>query len=102
MSRDTVDLARRFHEALAQRDIETMDALIREYLPAPDVEMESALTGQVYRGRAGDVGAGDRSLGDGGLRTGDRGDHRRGRARGDRAANLRPWSAEPRVGHTAG
>ena len=49
---ETNEIVRRGVEALAGRDSETLDVFAREHL-APDFELESVLTGRVYRGADG-------------------------------------------------
>ena len=52
MSEENVEVVRMGYEAMARRDLEAIDALVREHV-APDAEFESAMTGQVYRGAQG-------------------------------------------------
>ena len=49
MSQENVELARSAYEAIARRDREALDAILRENL-APDFEFEAVLTGATYRG----------------------------------------------------
>lgn len=52
MSAENVEIMRTAYEAIARRDRETLDAILRERL-APDFEFEAALTGATYRGLDG-------------------------------------------------
>jgi ketosteroid isomerase-like protein len=52
MSQENVDLVRAAYEAIARRDREALDAILREHL-APDFEFEAVLTGATYRGADG-------------------------------------------------
>ena len=90
MSQENVEMVRRACETFGRRDLEAIDAFMREHV-TPDAEFESALTGQVHRGAEGGQGPGGRSLGDAGLRPGDRRDHRLGRPGGGCTADLRTW-----------
>jgi ketosteroid isomerase-like protein len=49
MSAENVEIMLSAYEAIARRDRETLDAILRERL-APDFEFEAALTGATYRG----------------------------------------------------
>lgn len=49
MSAENVEIMLTAYEAIARRDRETLDAILRERL-APDFEFEAALTGATYRG----------------------------------------------------
>ena len=49
MSQENVELVRAAYEAIAQRDREALDAILREHL-APDFEFEAVLTGATYKG----------------------------------------------------
>ena len=52
MSQENVELVRAAYEAIARRDREALDAILREHL-APDFEFEAVLTGATYRGADG-------------------------------------------------
>ena len=52
MSQENVELMRLGFQAFARRDIEAMDAFMREHV-APDAEFESVMTGQVHKGTQG-------------------------------------------------
>jgi ketosteroid isomerase-like protein len=52
MSQTNVEVVRLGFQAFARRDIEAMDAFMREHV-APDAEFESVMTGQVYKGAQG-------------------------------------------------
>jgi ketosteroid isomerase-like protein len=52
MSAENVEIMRTAYDAIARRDRETLDAILRERL-APDFEFEAALTGATYRGLDG-------------------------------------------------
>jgi ketosteroid isomerase-like protein len=52
MSAENVEIMRSAYDAIARRDRETLDAILRERL-APDFEFEAALTGATYRGLDG-------------------------------------------------
>jgi ketosteroid isomerase-like protein len=52
VSQENVEIMRKAYEAIARRDRETLDAILRERL-APDFEFEAALTGATYRGLDG-------------------------------------------------
>ena len=52
MSAENVEIMLTAYEAIARRDRETLDAILRERL-APDLEFEAALTGATYRGMDG-------------------------------------------------
>lgn len=52
MSAENVEIMRTAYEAIARRDRETLDAILRERL-APDFEFEAALTGATYKGLDG-------------------------------------------------
>jgi ketosteroid isomerase-like protein len=52
MSEENVEIVRMGYQAMARRDLEAIDALVREHV-APDAEFESAMTGQVYKGAQG-------------------------------------------------
>jgi len=52
MSQENVDLVRSAYEAIARRDREALDALLRDRL-APGFEFQAALTGATYRGAEG-------------------------------------------------
>jgi ketosteroid isomerase-like protein len=52
MSQENVEIVRVGLQAFARRDIEAMDAFMREHV-APDAEFESVMTGQVYKGAQG-------------------------------------------------
>jgi ketosteroid isomerase-like protein len=52
VSQENVEIMRTAYEAIARRDRETLDAILRERL-APDFEFEAALTGATYRGLDG-------------------------------------------------
>ena len=52
MSAENVEIMLTAYEAIARRDRETLDAILRERL-APDFEFEAALTGATYRGLDG-------------------------------------------------
>jgi len=49
---ENVELLRRGFEALARRDMEAADVIMRKHY-TPDFEFESALTGQVHKGAQG-------------------------------------------------
>jgi ketosteroid isomerase-like protein len=49
MSAENVEIMRTAYDAIARRDRETLDAILRERL-APDFEFEAALTGATYKG----------------------------------------------------
>jgi ketosteroid isomerase-like protein len=49
MSQENVELVRAVYEAIARRDREALDAILREHV-APDFEFEAALTGATYKG----------------------------------------------------
>jgi ketosteroid isomerase-like protein len=49
MSEENVEVVRAAYEAIARRDREALDAIIREHL-APDFEFEAVLTGATYKG----------------------------------------------------
>ena len=49
MSQENVQVVRAVYEAIARRDREALDAILREHL-APDFEFEAALTGATYKG----------------------------------------------------
>jgi ketosteroid isomerase-like protein len=52
VSQENVEIMRTAYEAIARRDRETLDAILRERL-APDFEFEAALTGATYKGLDG-------------------------------------------------
>jgi ketosteroid isomerase-like protein len=52
MSAENVEIMRTAYDAIARRDRETLDRILRERL-APDFEFEAALTGATYKGLAG-------------------------------------------------
>jgi ketosteroid isomerase-like protein len=52
MSAENVQIMRTAYDAIARRDRETLDAILRERL-APDFEFEAALTGATYKGLDG-------------------------------------------------
>jgi ketosteroid isomerase-like protein len=52
MSQENVEIMLTAYEAIARRDRETLDAILKERL-APDFEFEAALTGATYRGVGG-------------------------------------------------
>ena len=52
MSQENVELVRAAYEAIARRDREALDAILREHL-APDFEFEAVLTGATYKGADG-------------------------------------------------
>ena len=52
MSLENVELVRGAYEAIARRDREALDAILREHL-APDFEFEAVLTGATYKGADG-------------------------------------------------
>ena len=52
MSRKNLETVRIAYESFARRDLDAIDALMREHV-APDAEFESALTGQTYKGTEG-------------------------------------------------
>src|SRR5918995_6055461 len=52
MSQENVEIVRRAYEALARRDMEVAEVMMRKHL-TPDFEFESALTGQVHKGAQG-------------------------------------------------
>ena len=52
MSAENVEIMRTAYDAIARRDRETLDAILRERL-APDFEFEAALTGATYKGLDG-------------------------------------------------
>jgi ketosteroid isomerase-like protein len=52
MSDENVEVMLSAYDAIARRDRETLDAILRERL-APDFEFEAALTGATYRGLDG-------------------------------------------------
>ena len=52
MSKENVEIVRITYEALAQRDLDALEAVMREHV-APGFEFESVLAGQVYRGAQG-------------------------------------------------
>jgi ketosteroid isomerase-like protein len=52
VSQENVEIMRTADEAIARRDRETLNAILRERL-APDFEFEAALTGATYRGLDG-------------------------------------------------
>jgi ketosteroid isomerase-like protein len=52
MSEENVEIVRLGYDAFAQRDLESIDAFVRDHV-APDAAFESAMTGQVYRGTQG-------------------------------------------------
>jgi ketosteroid isomerase-like protein len=52
MSEENVEIVRLGYETVARRDLEAMDAFVRDHV-APDAAFESAMTGQVYRGAQG-------------------------------------------------
>ncbi len=52
MSQENVELVRAAYDAIARRDRETLDAILRERL-APDFVFEAVLTGATYRGLDG-------------------------------------------------
>jgi ketosteroid isomerase-like protein len=49
MSAENVEIMRTAYDAIARRDRETLDRILRERL-APDFEFEAALTGATYKG----------------------------------------------------
>ena len=49
MSAENVEIMRIAYDAIARRDRDTLDAILRERL-APDFEFEAALTGATYKG----------------------------------------------------
>jgi ketosteroid isomerase-like protein len=49
MSQENVEVMLSAYDAIARRDRETLDAILRERL-APDFEFEAVLTGATYRG----------------------------------------------------
>ena len=52
MSDENVELVLSAYEAIARRDREALDAILRERM-APDFEFEAVLTGATYKGVAG-------------------------------------------------
>ena len=52
MSQENVEVVRAAYEAIARRDREALDAILREHL-APDFEFEAVLTGATYKGADG-------------------------------------------------
>jgi ketosteroid isomerase-like protein len=52
MSAENVEIMRTAYDAIARRDRETLDRILRERL-APDFEFEAALTGATYKGLDG-------------------------------------------------
>ena len=52
MSQENVEIVRAAYEAIARRDREALDAILREHL-APDFEFEAVLTGATYKGADG-------------------------------------------------
>jgi ketosteroid isomerase-like protein len=52
VSQENVEIMRTAYDAIARRDRETLDAILRERL-APDFEFEAALTGATYKGLDG-------------------------------------------------
>ena len=52
MSQENVEVVRAAYEAIARRDRQALDAILREHL-APDFEFEAVLTGATYKGADG-------------------------------------------------
>ena len=52
MSQENVEVVRAAYEAIARRDREALDAILKEHL-APDFEFEAVLTGATYKGADG-------------------------------------------------
>jgi len=52
MSQENVEVVRAAYEAIARRDREALDAILREHLAA-DFEFEAVLTGATYKGADG-------------------------------------------------
>jgi ketosteroid isomerase-like protein len=49
MSQENVEVVRAVYDAIARRDREALDAILREHL-APNFEFEAVLTGATYKG----------------------------------------------------
>ena len=52
MSQENVEVVQAAYEAIARRDREALDAILREHL-APDFEFDAVLTGATYKGADG-------------------------------------------------
>ena len=52
MSQENVEIVLAAYEAIARRDRQALDAILREHL-APDFEFEAVLTGATYKGADG-------------------------------------------------